>query len=153
MPKTNYADTRTPAELLNRSEPLAEIAIPKGAYLPGLDDAGTYAMRLLGNCLEPVAADGEHAIINPEKPCQPGDFVALIFADGRMPLVKRLLVPSVLPLGKPVAVGNVDGLVMVEMLSPRRILRLRACDVAAIHRVLGFLKRDGSMLAAGRAVQ
>lgn len=155
MPKSDIVESSSLriSELLNCPEPLGKIVLPSDTHFPGVCDVDAYALQLAGNCLEPVAGDGAYAIISPSRPCDPGDFVALFFADGRVPQIKRLLVPSLLPLGKPMEVSNVAGLIMVEMLSPRQIIRLRACDLTAMHKVLGFFKRGGSISLAGRIVQ
>jgi hypothetical protein len=136
---------KTPAELLGFPEPLGILDIPNGIFLPDIDASNVYALRLVGDCLSPVARDGEHAIISPTQPVNPGDFVALNFAGDRGPMVKLLLVPSALPLGTSAAGSGLPGLLMVEMLNPRRIIRLRSSDLAAMHRVVGFLKHDGTM--------
>ena len=61
----------TPRALLGNPEPLGDITVPDGIFMPGLDTTDTYALRLLGRCLEPIASSGEHAIVCPKGEYEP----------------------------------------------------------------------------------
>ena len=143
---TNPPAAPTPRALLGNPEPLGTVAIPNGLFLPDIDDSDFYALRLLGRHLEPVAHNGEHAFVNPAKPFEPGDFVALLFQDGRGPLVLRLVMPSPVAAGEVLEATNaLLPLMLVETLFPRRLLQFRTDKLRAVHKVIGFLKADGTM--------
>ena len=64
----------------------------------------------------------------------------------RGPLVKRLVMPGPLPIGEAAPAGsNVVPVMLVETVNERRLLQFRTDEIAAVHKVIGFLKRDGSM--------
>ncbi len=148
--KTTIGEPRpaiSPRALLGNPEPLGDITVPDGIFMPGLDTSDTYALRLLGRCLEPVASSGEHAIVCPKAPYDVGDFVVLIPKDeSRGPLVKRLVMPGPLPIGEAAPAGsNTVPVMLVETVNERRLLQFQTDEIAAVHKVVGFLKRDGSM--------
>ena len=126
--------------------PFGDIDLPEGLSFRGIDQTGAYALRVLGNGLYPVVIDGDTAIVVPLGDCRPQDFVVLHFQDSRGPVIWRLVMPPLVPPGTPIPRGaTLHPPVLVEGLNPRRLLQFRVDKLTAMHRVLGFLRADGSM--------
>ena len=136
----------SPRALLGNPEPLGDVQLPEDVSFRGVDLTGAYGLRLLGDVLMPVAGEGDTAIVAPLGNCRPQDFVVLLFADRRRPVILRLVMPPLLPPGTPLPAGApLHPPVLVETLNPRRLVQFRVDRLTAMHRVLGFLRPDGSM--------
>ncbi len=107
-------------------------------WFPNAPDPDAYALVLKGRCLEPELHDGEMAICSPAAPIEVGRFVALWPADGSQPILKRLVMEPLVPVGTKLHPdSDVVPIVVVEMLNPRRQLAIRIDKLKAMHRVVG----------------
>lgn len=103
-----------------------------------------YAMICDGDCMLPEIEDGTKLIFNRDDPAAPGDMVALFFRPEDVQpgthqvRVKRLVVPPApwTVWGKP-ARGDVQPIVIVEMLNPRRQFFIPCEKLLGMHKCEG----------------
>lgn len=144
---TNPPAAPSPRHLLGNPEPLGDVQLPDDFFFRGIDPTDAYALRLLGNALLPAVAEGDTAIVVPRGNCRPQDFVVLLFADQRRPIILRLVMPPLVPPGTPIAPNaTLHPPVLVETLSPRRLVQFRVDRLTAMHRVVAFLRPDGGLV-------
>ena len=105
--------------------------------------ADCYAAKVNGTCCSPTFDTGDVALVSTIEPPTVGDFVVLHPVDGSTPLLKRLVIPPLLPIGTdPHPASTVVSVVLVETLSPGRLIGIRANSLTAMHRVVGAIPRD-----------
>ncbi len=154
MTRTETSLTTPPREDATPHPQLGDIDLPEGVSFRGIDQSGAYALRVMGNGLYPIVIDGDTAIVVPLGDCRPQDFVVLHFQDSRGPIIWRLVMPSLVPPGTAIPPGaTLHPPVLVEGLNPRRLLQFRVDKLTAMHRVLGFLRADGTMADLPLAVR
>ena len=97
-----------------------------------------YAARTSGGCCAPIFRQGDLAIVSFYEVPRVDDFVVLYPIDGSTPLLKSLVLAPLVPIG---AVHNpansVSSVVLVETLSPGRLIGILASTLSAMHRVAG----------------
>ncbi len=112
-------------------------------WFPNAPDPDAYALVLKGTCLEPKLRDGEMAICSPAALIEPGRFVALWPADGSPPILKRLVMEPLVPVGTKLHPdSDVVPIVVVEMLNPPKQLVIRIDKLKAMHRVVGVYREE-----------
>ena len=132
-----------------RSMPKAQRPVPTEkdfiddlSYLPD-----RYAMPVVGDCLEPEIHSGAVLIFDKTEPFKVGDLVILFRRRDVVPtgtfqgMVKRLVVAPP-PWVKAFPYrdhpeSDVQALVVVEQLNPRRFLPVSCADLIGIHKCLG----------------
>lgn len=113
------------------------VALPEHMF-PNGRDPDAYGIKLLGNCLEPEAMEGDIAIVSPAADLVAGRFVVLHWASGGMPSIKRLF--RVPPWRRHHPKSEVVPFVEFEMLNPPKRLVTTLDRLSAIHLVVGFVK-------------
>ena len=126
---------------------------PKPLPFDVADAPDTYAMVCIGDCMEPIIANGTTLAFDKLAPCRPGDTVVvwkrpnLIRAGEPPAVVKRLVYPIPSFVTFPY-VGHPDDevrpVLAVEMLKPRKVFWVGCEEVVAVHRCLGAVERLSS---------
>ena len=118
-----------------------DVILPNSVFPAGVQPSDTYAMEISGDCIEPIASDGDLAICSSTGEIKAGGFVALFMADGSMPQVKRVVMTPNVPVGTPLNPrSNVVPVFMVESLNPRQMITYGINKLKAAHAVIGFTK-------------
>lgn len=104
-----------------------------------------YALQCVGNCLEPEIADGTQLVFLRDAVYRPGDFVVLHRRPENVKLgecqlmVKRLIIAPSHAFWRhgDRNMGDIRPVVIVEMLSPRKVLYMSPDDLLGIHKCRG----------------
>jgi hypothetical protein len=155
--------------ILSRRAALAGISLstaqrPKAAPIADLSAfPDEYALRVTGTCMEPLLADKCAAVFSKTAKWKVGDIVAVwmrpeVLGPGDLQAsVKKLtMAPPFYVRGFPYnehPESNVNALMCVESLNPRRRLIARCADILAIHKLVTVVN-DGEEItssASGRA--
>ncbi len=100
----------------------------------------TYALLLAGDCLDPIIKDGDYCVCEPSMDFGTGDFVILWPKNpAKIPVIKRLVMAPPRDWQKWThPESEAVPACIVEMLNPRRQLRVNLGSIAAIHRVVSW---------------
>ena len=108
-----------------------------------------YALRATGKCLAPVFADGDLLPFSKTEPVRPGDFCALFMRPelvrpgAPQAFLKRMfMAPGVSLPYNPHPDSDVVPIVIVEQLSPPRQMETDCAKLLAIHKCLGRVAAD-----------
>jgi peptidase S24-like protein len=118
---------------------------PPEALLKKMADysVGAYALIVTGDCLDPEICDGDYALVAPEMAYERGDFVVLLWKDGRVPSVKRLAMAPPSGWEKWSEKSEALPLVFVEQLNPPQRYAVTTDHLQALHRVVGSFQAVG----------
>jgi hypothetical protein len=143
---TLRANARTLSKA-DRPRPTEKDFIDDLSYLPE-----RYAMVCHGDCLEPEIASGSCLIFDKQESFKAGDLVILfrrrdLVPDGQFQGIVKRLVVSPPPWVKEFPYlehpkSDVEALIVVEMLNPRRLIQLRCADLLGVHKCLGVVPPD-----------
>ena len=102
-----------------------------------------YGCPLKGDCLSPEINEGDMPLVSPSAEPKEGDFVVLYFVSGAVPLMKRLVMAPMVPIGTKLHPdSDVMPIVVVEMLNPPRQLITTIDKLTAMHKVVGLIRKD-----------
>ncbi len=112
-------------------------------FFDGVVQPDAYGCPLSGTCMAPVLNDGDMLLLSPAGLPQPGNFVLLIPAQGGTPWLKRLVLAPMLPVGNPLHPdSDVAPVLIVDMLNPPRRFIVSTDRLAAMHRVVGVIRKE-----------
>lgn len=114
-----------------------------------------YAMKCVGDCMEPEIADGAALVFDKLSPVRTGDLVIVWSQAGRLApgdvqaIVKRLVMgagPHIAFPYTPHPESTIEPLIMVQQNNPPQRMTIPCERIAAVHRCLGPVRRaaDGS---------
>lgn len=119
------------------------------APVPFLDPAllpDEYALRIRGDCMEPILLDGSAVLVDRRLPYKSGDLVAIYLrpetvqpGHGNVILKRMISLPpwvKAFPYRDSPASTALAAL-LVEMLNPQRFFGIRCADILAIHHCVG----------------
>lgn len=112
--------------------------------LEAIRDHEFYALRCVGDCLLPEVEEGDYALAAPVGNPLNGDFIVIFPYGDELPLAKKL-VGGLPPFGigqKMGAMSEVMPLVMCEQLNPHRQLHIPTSKIAAVHKIIDWLKPE-----------